>query len=48
MMEGERSLNLSNSVSIVLYEALRQLEFGKMLKKGHLRQSAPLDPSPAG
>ena len=27
MKEGERSLNLSNSVSIVLYEALRQLGF---------------------
>lgn len=27
MREGARSLNLSNSVAIVLYEALRQLEF---------------------
>ena len=27
MAEGERSLNLSNSVSIVLYEALRQAGF---------------------
>lgn len=27
MMEGQRSLNLSNSVSIVVYEAIRQNEF---------------------
>jgi tRNA (cytidine/uridine-2'-O-)-methyltransferase len=27
MKEGARSLNLSNSVAIVLYEALRQLDF---------------------
>lgn len=27
MREGARSLNLSNSVAVVLYEALRQLEF---------------------
>lgn len=27
MIEGARSLNLSNSVAIVLYEALRQLEY---------------------
>ncbi len=27
MIQGKRSLNLSNSVSIVLYEALRQNEF---------------------
>ena len=32
MREGERSLNLSNSVSIVLYEALRQLDFPELQK----------------
>ena len=31
-----RSLNLSNSVAIVLYEALRQNGFEKMTMKGHL------------
>lgn len=33
-----RSLNLSNSVSIVLYEALRQHGFQKMEMKGHLHR----------
>lgn len=32
-----RSLNLSNSVAIVLYEALRQNEFKGMDMQGHLR-----------
>lgn len=32
-----RSLNLSNSVAIVLYEALRQNEFSGMEMEGHLR-----------
>ena len=32
-----RSLNLSNSVSIILYEALRQNGFEKMTMQGHLR-----------
>ncbi len=36
MMEGERSLNLSNSVSIVLYEALRQNHFLNLEKSGEL------------
>ena len=36
-MVGEaRSLNLSNSVAIVLYEALRQHEFNHLLKQGEL------------
>lgn len=36
-MVGEsRSLNLSNSVAIILYEALRQNEFSGMSLKGHL------------
>lgn len=33
-----RSLNLSNSVSIVLYEALRQQGFKNMTETGHLRR----------
>ena len=37
-MWGEtRSLNLSNSVAIILYEALRQNGFEKMTMEGHLR-----------
>ena len=37
-MWGEiRSLNLSNSVAIVLYEALRQNNFTGMEMEGHLR-----------
>ena len=32
-----RSLNLSNSVAIVLYEALRQNQFAGMQMEGHLR-----------
>ena len=38
-MIGEiRSLNLSNSVAVVLYEALRQNKFTGMQKIGHLHQ----------
>lgn len=38
-MAGEiRSLNLSNSVSVVLYEALRQNQFAGMNCKGHLHR----------
>ena len=33
-----RSLNLSNSVAIVLYEALRQNGFEKMTMEGHLHR----------
>lgn len=36
MMEAARSLNLSNSVAIVLYEACRQLGFPGMLTQGQL------------
>lgn len=36
MIDGARSLNLSNSVAIVCYEALRQLGFDGLLDKGHL------------
>ena len=36
MMEKIRSLNLGNSVAIVLYDALRQNGFAGMEKEGHL------------
>ncbi len=38
MMPQERSLNLSNSVSIVLFEALRQLGFPNMEREGALHE----------
>lgn len=38
MMPGERSLNLSNSVAIVLYEALRQQGFPKLEEQGQLHR----------
>ena len=38
MLPDIRSLNLSNAVAIVLYEALRQLDFGEMETCGHLTQ----------
>ena len=37
MIGDIRSLNLSNSVAIVLYEALRQNNFAQMNLEGHLR-----------
>jgi len=36
MVPGARSLNLSNSVAIVLYEALRQQGFANMQTQGEL------------
>ena len=36
MLEKIRSLNLGNSVAIVLYEALRQQQFAGMQLEGHL------------
>lgn len=36
MAEGARSLNLSNSVAIVVYEALRQLDFLTLKEEGAL------------
>lgn len=36
MRTQARSLNLSNSVAIVLYEALRQLDFPGLARTGHL------------
>lgn len=38
MIGDIRSLNLSNSVAIVLYEALRQNNFDHMNQKGHLHR----------
>ncbi len=38
MMKDERSLNLSNAVAIVLYEALRQNDFGGLEDKGELHR----------
>ena len=38
MLDDIRSLNLSNSAAIVLYEALRQTEFQSMEKIGHLQR----------
>lgn len=38
MLKGTRSLNLSNSVSIILYEALRQNEFVCLEEKGNLHR----------
>lgn len=40
MASETRSLNLSNSVSIVLYEALRQNQFAGLNLKGHLHRLA--------
>lgn len=39
MGEGYRSLNLSNSVAIVLYEALRHYDFEGLETVGHLHHS---------
>ena len=38
MAPGIRSLNLSNSVAVVLYEALRQQEYKGLEKTGHLHR----------
>lgn len=38
MLPGARSLNLSNSVAIVLYEALRQQQFADLQLAGELHQ----------
>lgn len=38
MLDGIRSLNLSNSAAIVLYEALRQNDFAGMRMKGELHR----------
>ena len=38
MIEGCRSLNLSNSIAIILYEALRQGGYGGLESQGHLTE----------
>ncbi|MEG0616976.1 MAG: tRNA (cytidine(34)-2'-O)-methyltransferase [Oscillospiraceae bacterium] len=38
MIPDARSLNLSNTVAVAAYEALRQKNFDGLLDKGHLRQ----------
>ena len=38
MISEARSLNLSNSVAIAVYEALRQNDYGNLLGQGHLTQ----------
>ena len=38
MMHGARSLNLSNSAAVAVYEALRQNNFGKLETKGSLHR----------
>lgn len=38
MLEGARSLNLSNSVSIAVYEVHRQWGFPELLQKGELHE----------
>lgn len=38
MMPGERSLNLSNSVAIMVYEALRQQDFQGLEEEGQLHR----------
>lgn len=38
MIENERSLNLANSVAIILYEALRQNNFAGLVEKGELHK----------
>ena len=40
MLEEARSLNLSNSVAIVLYEALRQTGYGALKQQGKLTKFA--------
>lgn len=39
MLSEYRSLNLSNAVAIVLYEALKQNDFNLLLKEGQLHKS---------
>ena len=41
MVEDARSLNLSNSVAVVLYEALRQQGFPGLSGRGHLHRLTP-------
>ena len=38
MRQEARSLNLSNSVAVTVYEALRQLEFPGLLDHGKMKE----------
>ena len=38
MLEGIRSLNLANSVAVILYEALRQNGFSELKSEGELHR----------
>lgn len=42
MREEARSLNLANSVAIVVYEALRQLDFSGLSGQGRLHHTEPV------
>lgn len=44
MRPGERSLNLSNSVAVMVYEALRQLDFPEMQEMGEMGEEPQRDP----
>ena len=44
MKADARSLNLSNSVAIMLYEALRQQDFPSLSGEGHLHHTQPEGP----
>ena len=48
MMNEIRSLNLANSVAVVLYEALRQNEFDHMQLNGHLTRANWCDTNTPG
>ena len=41
MLPGIRSLNLSNSVAVTVYEALRQLDFPGLQNHGKMRENSP-------
>ena len=41
MLPGIRSLNLSNSVAVTVYEALRQLDFPGLQDHGKMRENSP-------
>lgn len=43
MRPGERSLNLSNSVAVAVYEALRQLDFPSLSEAGEMASSPRSD-----
>lgn len=42
MIQGARSMNLSNSVAVICYEALRQQSFKNLVCLGEMADNAPL------